>query len=447
MNEEDEVVTVPTVEVVGNEEGRETPIVVESSVLLPTTTSSNNNNSPRPKTKPLTVTEATASLSLPTSTTTNWNLESQVGTLLNENHDILESEVFCLSSRPDILNQMVKSLSSLRQDESLCDVTLNIGEMSIKAHKVILAASTPYFHAMFTNQMLESSLDEVKLQEVDAKSVNELVNFIYGENLIVKTENVQSLLSAASLLQITCVKDACVNYLMKKLHPENCLTVRHLADIYSATELLQAANSFLEKNFVDVAQCNEFLQLDIKELSELIKKDDLNIRSEEQIFEAMLCWVKTDCETRKEYLPELLEYVRLPLLSPQYLSDRVLSEEIIRSNIVCRDLIDEAKDFMLMPERRKHLKSQRTLPRRCSEAAGLIYIVGGLTSSGESLSTVEKYDTISKKWTPVLPMAIQRSRVGVAILDGKLYAIGGFDGNVRLNDVERYDPTKNRFSN
>ena len=67
---------------------------------------------------------------------------------------------------------MLKSLSSLRQDESLCDVTLKIGEMSIKAHKVILAASTPYFNAMFTNQMLESSLNEVKLQEVDAKSVS-----------------------------------------------------------------------------------------------------------------------------------------------------------------------------------------------------------------------------------------------------------------------------------
>ena len=385
-----------------------------------------------------------SSTSSPTKTAYWQQQETQQTSKLHENYDILESEVFCLSSRPDILNGMVTNLSSLRQDESLCDVTLKIGDMSIKAHKVVLAASTPYFNAMFTNQMLESSLNEVKLQEVDEKSVNELVNFIYGENLIVKTENVQSLLSAASLLQITCVKDACVNFLMKKLHPGNCLTVRHLADIYSAIELLQAANSFLEKNFVDISQCNEFLQLDIKELSELIKKDDLNIRSEEQIFEAMLSWVKTDCESRKEHLAELLKYVRLPLLSPQYLSDRVLSEEIIRSNIVCRDLIDEAKDFMLMPERRKHLKSQRTLPRRCSEAAGLIYIVGGLTSSGESLSTVEKYDTISKKWTPVLPMAIQRSRVGVAILDGKLYAIGGFDGNVRLNDVERYDPTKNR---
>ena len=41
-------------------------------------------------------------------------------------------------------------------------------------------------------------------------------------------------------------------------------------------------------------------------------------------------------------------------------------------------------------------------------------------------------------------MAVQRSRVGVVILDAKLYAVGGFDGNVRLNDVEQYDPVTNR---
>lgn len=364
-----------------------------------------------------------------------------------ENDDSLESEIFCLSSRPDILNSMVKSLSLSRKNEVLCDLTLKVEKTSIKAHKVVLSAATPYFNAMFTNSMLESSLDEVTLQEVDPSAVDELVNFIYGENLVVRVGNVHNLLSAASLLQITCVKDACVNFLMKKLHPENCLTVRNLADTFSCGELLDAANSFLEKNFVDVAQCDEFLQLNIKNLVEIIKKDDLNIRSEEQIFEAVLSWVKTKCDERKEFLPELLGNVRLPLLSPQYLSDRVLSESIIRENIECRDLIDDAKDYMLMPERRKHYKSERTLPRRCSEAAGLIYIVGGLTASGESLSTVEKYDTISKKWTPVLPMAIQRSRVGVAILDGKLYAIGGFDGTVRLNDVEKYDPTTNRYIN
>ena len=37
-------------------------------------------------------------------------------------------------------------------------------------------------------------------------------------------------------------------------------------------------------------------------------------------------------------------------------------------------------------------------------------------------------------------MRTLRSRVGVAVVDGKLYAFGGYDGSSRLCTVECYDP-------
>lgn len=47
-----------------------------------------------------------------------------------------------------------------------------------------------------------------------------------------------------------------------------------------------------------------------------------------------------------------------------------------------RDLVDEAKDFHLMPERRPHLPAFKTRPRCCTSITGLVYAVGGLNSSG-----------------------------------------------------------------
>lgn len=46
------------------------------------------------------------------------------------------------------------------------------------------------------------------------------------------------------------------------------------------------------------------------------------------------------------------------------------------------DLVDEAKDFHLMPERRPHLPAFKTRQRCCTSIRGLIYAVGGLNSSG-----------------------------------------------------------------
>ena len=363
----------------------------------------------------------------------------------DETGDIdIDFETFCPFSRPDILCKSFTGLSELRKLGLFCDVTLIAEESELRAHRVVLAASSPYFNAMFTNNMLESVMDAVKLQGVRFAALECLVNCLYGQELRLTNSNVNDVLSVSSLLQVDTVTEACENFLVRKLHPSNCITVRSIADKFSCSKLLQAAESFIEKNFVDVSVSEEFQQLPLEGIIRLISKDDLNVHSEEQVFEAVLRWIKEDEQNRKGDLPMLLEQVRLCLLPPQYLSDRVLGEEIVHSNIVCRDLIDEAKDYMLMPERRKQLKSFRTAPRRCSEAAGLIYVVGGLTSTGNSLSTVEKFDTVTCKWTPVPPMTIQRSRVAVAVLDSHLYAIGGFDGNVRLNDVEKFSPKTNR---
>ena len=58
--------------------------------------------------------------------------------------------------------------------------------------------------------------------------------------------------------------------------------------------------------------------------------------SDWQVFEAALAWVKREEFVRQEFLPDLMVKVRLPLLTPQFLSDRVASEELVKSSHKCR---------------------------------------------------------------------------------------------------------------
>ena len=58
---------------------------------------------------------------------------------------------------------------------------------------------------------------------------------------------------------------------------------------------------------------------------------------------------------------------------------------IVRLFWLSRDLLDEAKDYHLMPERRSLLQTFKTRPRCCTDVVGVIYAVGGLTSSGKIL--------------------------------------------------------------
>lgn len=127
--------------------------------------------------------------------------------------------------------------------------------------------------------------------------------------------------------------------------------------------------------------------------------------------------------------------------------------------------MDEARDYHLMPERRFLMESFKCGPRgNTSDVIGLIFVVGGLNKYGTSLSSVEVYDPVtskhiffkchllkssniifkkyffSDKWKNSEAMMMLRSRVGVAVHDGNLYAFGGYNGSQRLSTVEVYCP-------
>ena len=54
------------------------------------------------------------------------------------------------------------------------------------------------------------------------------------------------------------------------------------------------------------------------------------------------------------------------------------------NDLCCRDLLDVARDYHLMPERRPLLQTFKARPRCCTDIPGLVYAVGGLTSSGKN---------------------------------------------------------------
>lgn len=66
-----------------------------------------------------------------------------------------------------------------------------------------------------------------------------------------------------------------------------------------------------------------------------------------------------------------------------------------------------------------------------------LFIVGGRDGL-KTLNTVDCFDPKTKDKTAVTPMNIHRHGLGVGVLGGPLYAVGGHDGWSYLNSVERY---------
>ena len=68
----------------------------------------------------------------------------------------------------DLFQSAFPAMSEMRRDGKLCDVTVKVGgtHFNVRAHKVVLAATIPYFRAMFEHEGFGSVLLNSWLKEM-----------------------------------------------------------------------------------------------------------------------------------------------------------------------------------------------------------------------------------------------------------------------------------------
>ncbi|NWX78418.1 KLHL4 protein, partial [Alca torda] len=332
--------------------------------------------------------------------------------------------------------QTFRKMENYLQQKQLCDVLLIVGDQKIPAHRLVLSAVSDYFAAMFTNDVREAKQEEIKMEGVDPDALKALVRYAYTGVLELKEDTIESLLAAACLLQLSQVIEVCCNFLMKQLHPSNCLGIRSFGDAQGCTELLKVAHTYTMDHFTEVIKNQEFLLLPANEIAKLLSSDDINVPDEEAIFQALMMWVRHDLQNRQRDLGMLLSYIRLPLLPPQLLAD-LENSPMFADDLECQKLLMEAMKYHLLPERRSMMQSPRTKPRKST--VGALYAVGGMDAT-KGTTTIEKYDLRTNSWIQIGTMNGRRLQFGVAVIDNKLYIVGGRDGLKTSNIVECFNP-------
>lgn len=111
---------------------------------------------------------------------------------------------------PDFSNSVLTHLNQLRVQGRLCDIVVNVQGQSFRAHKVVLAASSPYFR----DHMSLSQMSTVSLTVIRNPTVFEqLLSFCYTGRLCLQLADIISYLTAASFLQMQHIIDRCTQIL------------------------------------------------------------------------------------------------------------------------------------------------------------------------------------------------------------------------------------------
>ncbi|XP_009464662.1 PREDICTED: kelch-like ECH-associated protein 1, partial [Nipponia nippon] len=339
-------------------------------------------------------------------------------------------------------------MNQLRLERQLCDVTLrvryrhDVPPADFPAHKIVLASSSPVFKAMFTTGLRERGMEVIPIEGIHPRVMERLVEFAYTASISVGEKCVLHVMNGAVMYQIDSVVRACCDFLIQQLHPSNAIGIANFAEQIGCLELHQKAREYIYMHFGEVSKQEEFFNLSHCQLVTLISRDELNVRCESEVFHACINWVKHDCPNRRLYVQALLRAVRCHSLTPHFLQMQLQKCEILRADSRSKDYLAQIFQDLTLH------KPTQVLPCRTPKVGQLIYTAGGYYR--QSLSYLEAYNPRDGSWIRLADLQTPRSGLGGCVVGGLFYAVGGRnnspDGNTDSAAIDCYNPMTNQWS-
>ena len=321
----------------------------------------------------------------------------------------------------DFKGELLRKLNELRETNILCDTTIRAEGQDFAAHKCVLSAASPYFRALFTSELKEKESNFVELQNTKSATISDILQFIYTGKASIDSSNAQDLVMIADYLIIPSLKTKASLFLQSTVNASNCLALESFASQYSCESLKQVTVAFKVENFEEVAKSEDFRMLDVEKVKELICKDEVNVSEEEEVYQAVIAWVKHDLSSRECLLPELLKCVRLFSMS-KYSLRKLLDEELVSKNPNCTRVVINALDFFLFPDRFQEISVKPRLSLEKYEH--VVVLTGGEDGKGSKMET-HCFVPSTMKWGSLHKMPYTRSQHGAALCGGLLYILGG----------------------
>ena len=379
--------------------------------------------------------------------------------------------------------EMMKRLDIQRRNEQFCDVVLEAcnGEdlARFKAHRIVLCAASPFFYSALNSDLKESKEGLIRLEDTSKIAIEELLDYLYTGHVDVTQHNAFDLLRIADFLVIPSLKEVSSKFMIQALSSSNCLMAYYSAVNYRCIELQEKARDFICANFASVVGHEDFLNLTINEVGEWISSDEIKVRGEEDVFQAIVKWAEKRGSGEREKFFELIRHVRLIYLSRSYVFNEILPHPFVNEDKACtafvldamkevssgseecffaqtpRNCLKTTEDCLVFfgpsktlcyvpPENKWYQMADKTESRSMYSASashGKVYI-----NNGPGFDyPIERFDPAINSWAPLTSYFGQMSHPCAAVVyfQGFLYVIGGEKKGEVANCVHKYNPDTN----
>ncbi|KAM0941371.1 putative chromatin remodeling & transcription regulator BTB-POZ-MATH family [Dioscorea sansibarensis] len=169
-------------------------------------------------------------------------------------------------------SDMGRCLKEMLESRMGSDIIFIVGDETFHAHKLVLAARSPVFHAQFFGPIGNRDTDKVVLQDIESSVFKAMLLYIYSDalpdiheltgsvSMSTSTIVVQHLLAAADRFGLDRLKQICEAKLCEELTADTVATTLALAEQHHCAQLKSACLKFtaLQENLGVVMQTEGF---------------------------------------------------------------------------------------------------------------------------------------------------------------------------------------------
>lgn len=242
---------------------------------------------------------------------------------------------------------------------------------------------------MFTTNLNSGKNNsEIITENIPGEYIELILDYAYTGTCGVTSQNVEMLLPIADQYGVLGVVQICCLFLSQELRIDNCLGIYQFSKVYSCHELASETLKFILSHFKKIIkESPELCDLGVEDFQFFLKHDELNVRNEEILWEAIQKWTEKNVEIRKYFLSKLLPCIRFGLTSLNFV-EALKKVPYVSSNEKCCHVLETAIDF-LHSDTELDLNHPLARPRTPFE---VLFAVGGW-SAGSPTNFVETYDT------------------------------------------------------
>ncbi|WAR00671.1 KLH31-like protein [Mya arenaria] len=349
-----------------------------------------------------------------------------------------------LKHLPKLSDTMLTGMEVLWRQRILCDVELVAADRKrIFGHRLVLATCSDYFYEQFIETPYTAISAQLEIPDIRGDILEVLVEAMYTSRVKVESGNVDNLMSSAHYLGMFIIMDACESFLLDHLSKDNCLQLLSTAYKYELDRLSDASLQTAAQNFHTISKKMLYRNLSIEHVVPLLKRNDLKVENELEVFFRARAWIDENKESRLQYAADLMSSIRLPLMTPAEVLDNVEGCNYLMDITECQRLVKEALHYHLMPARQCLLQSQRTVPRMPSAMSLLMTGGAPRLETDKVRDHVIRYDPVTGQWNHVTNIPEPRHHHAATVLHGFLYVAGGdgaLEGVSPSRSVFRFDP-------